>query len=122
MALIHESRAPSPSLSGFSSPISEPHSIRRLDPETPACTPEMDLTPTQCVIRNVLSIHTGAAPEPEGGGGGGGGHTCRHSPTPSEEQQEHFANSVLKLHESDGGTAPRGEGEGQDAEIGRAHV
>ncbi|XP_067098751.1 LOW QUALITY PROTEIN: mitogen-activated protein kinase kinase kinase 12-like [Osmerus mordax] len=124
MALIHEPRAPSPSLSGFSSPLSEPPSIRRLDPETPACTPEMDLTPpTQCVLRNVLSIHTGAAPEPEGGGGGGegggGGHTCRHSPTPSEEQQEHFANSVLKLHESDGGTTPgRGEGEGQDAEAG----
>lgn len=59
--------------------------------------------------------------EPEGGGGGGGGggvgHTCGHSPTPSEEQQEHFANSVLKLHDNDG-SAGRTEGEGQDAEGG----
>uniref|UniRef100_A0A8C8A157 Mitogen-activated protein kinase kinase kinase 12 n=1 Tax=Oryzias sinensis TaxID=183150 RepID=A0A8C8A157_9TELE len=82
MALIHEPRAPSPSLSGFNTPLSDPPSFRRLDAETP-CTPEMDLTPTQCVLRNVISIDTGEA-------------------TPSEEQQEHFNNSVLKLHEHDG--------------------
>uniref|UniRef100_A0A3Q4GE25 Mitogen-activated protein kinase kinase kinase 12 n=1 Tax=Neolamprologus brichardi TaxID=32507 RepID=A0A3Q4GE25_NEOBR len=93
MALMHEPRAPSPSLSGFNTPLSDPPSFRRLDAETP-CTPEMDLTPTQCVLRNVLSIDTGGA-------------------TPCEEQQEHFANSVLKLHEHDGGPG-RTEGEGQD--------
>uniref|UniRef100_A0AAZ3PR06 mitogen-activated protein kinase kinase kinase n=1 Tax=Oncorhynchus tshawytscha TaxID=74940 RepID=A0AAZ3PR06_ONCTS len=72
MACITESRAPSPSLSGFNTPLSEhtPTFRGRLD-ETPACTPEMDLTPTQCVLRNVLSIDTGGAPEPDGGGGGG---------------------------------------------------
>uniref|UniRef100_A0AAY5K2B1 mitogen-activated protein kinase kinase kinase n=1 Tax=Esox lucius TaxID=8010 RepID=A0AAY5K2B1_ESOLU len=42
---LHEPRAPSPSLSGFSTPISEPP-FRRLDADTPACTPETDLTPT----------------------------------------------------------------------------
>ncbi|XP_029907743.1 mitogen-activated protein kinase kinase kinase 12-like [Myripristis murdjan] len=113
MALIHEPRAPSPSLSGFNTPLSEPPSFRRLDAETP-CTPEMDLTPTQCVLRNVLSIDTGGAVEPVGGGGGGGEG---HSPTPSEEQQEHFANSVLKLHENDGSSG-RTEGEGQDMDSG----
>uniref|UniRef100_A0A3P9BFV8 mitogen-activated protein kinase kinase kinase n=1 Tax=Maylandia zebra TaxID=106582 RepID=A0A3P9BFV8_9CICH len=92
MALMHEPRAPSPSLSGFNTPLSDPPSFRRLDAETP-CTPEMDLTPTQCVLRNVLSIDTGG--------------------TPCEEQQEHFANSVLKLHEHDGGPG-RTEGEGPD--------
>uniref|UniRef100_A0A8D3EER7 Mitogen-activated protein kinase kinase kinase 12 n=1 Tax=Scophthalmus maximus TaxID=52904 RepID=A0A8D3EER7_SCOMX len=73
MALIHESRAPSPSLSGFNSPLSDPPSFRRLDAETP-CTPEMDLTPTQCVLRNVLSIDTGGdndgSCQSNGGGGG----------------------------------------------------
>uniref|UniRef100_A0A671Y9B3 Mitogen-activated protein kinase kinase kinase 12 n=1 Tax=Sparus aurata TaxID=8175 RepID=A0A671Y9B3_SPAAU len=68
MALLHESRAPSPSLSGFNTPISDPPSFRRLDAETP-CTPEMDLTPTQCVLRNVLSIDTGGAVEPGEGEG-----------------------------------------------------
>uniref|UniRef100_A0A669BAB3 Mitogen-activated protein kinase kinase kinase n=1 Tax=Oreochromis niloticus TaxID=8128 RepID=A0A669BAB3_ORENI len=63
MALMHEPRAPSPSLSGFNTPLSDPPSFRRLDAETP-CTPEMDLTPTQCVLRNVLSIDTGGAVEP----------------------------------------------------------
>uniref|UniRef100_A0A8D3D7L6 Mitogen-activated protein kinase kinase kinase n=1 Tax=Scophthalmus maximus TaxID=52904 RepID=A0A8D3D7L6_SCOMX len=111
MALIHESRAPSPSLSGFNSPLSDPPSFRRLDAETP-CTPEMDLTPTQCVLRNVLSIDTGGDVEP-GGGGGGEGQTAGHNQTPGEEQQEHFANSVLKLHENDG-SAGRTEGEGQE--------
>ncbi|XP_006783485.1 mitogen-activated protein kinase kinase kinase 12-like [Neolamprologus brichardi] len=110
MALMHEPRAPSPSLSGFNTPLSDPPSFRRLDAETP-CTPEMDLTPTQCVLRNVLSIDTGGAVEP--GGGGREGHTTGHNQTPCEEQQEHFANSVLKLHEHDGGPG-RTEGEGQD--------
>uniref|UniRef100_A0A8C7ZYJ4 Mitogen-activated protein kinase kinase kinase 12 n=1 Tax=Oryzias sinensis TaxID=183150 RepID=A0A8C7ZYJ4_9TELE len=99
MALIHEPRAPSPSLSGFNTPLSDPPSFRRLDAETP-CTPEMDLTPTQCVLRNVISIDTGEAVEP--GGGGGDGQIAGHNQTPSEEQQEHFNNSVLKLHEHDG--------------------
>uniref|UniRef100_A0A8C7IBT1 mitogen-activated protein kinase kinase kinase n=1 Tax=Oncorhynchus kisutch TaxID=8019 RepID=A0A8C7IBT1_ONCKI len=121
MACITETRALSPSLSEFNTPLSEhtPPFRNQLD-ESPACTPEMDLTPTQCVLRNVLSIDTGGAPESEGGGGGGGGHneehTCEgHSPTPSEEQQEHFANSVLKLRENGEGG---GRGEGQDAEEG----
>uniref|UniRef100_A0A3B3H7T8 Mitogen-activated protein kinase kinase kinase 12 n=1 Tax=Oryzias latipes TaxID=8090 RepID=A0A3B3H7T8_ORYLA len=99
MALIHEPRAPSPSLSGFNTPLSDPPSFRRLDADTP-CTPEMDLTPTQCVLRNVISIDTGEAVEP--GGGGGEGQIAGHNQTPSEEQQEHFNNSVLKLHEHDG--------------------
>ncbi|XP_072308144.1 mitogen-activated protein kinase kinase kinase 12-like isoform X2 [Eucyclogobius newberryi] len=109
MALLHEQRAPSPSLSGFNSPLSDPPSFRRLDAETP-CTPEMDLTPTQCVLRNVLSIDTGNVVEQ---GGGSEGHTVGHNHSPSEEQQEHFANSVLKLHEHDGSSC-RTEGEGQD--------
>uniref|UniRef100_A0A8C7IBW8 mitogen-activated protein kinase kinase kinase n=1 Tax=Oncorhynchus kisutch TaxID=8019 RepID=A0A8C7IBW8_ONCKI len=50
------------------------------------------------------------------GGGHNEEHTCEgHSPTPSEEQQEHFANSVLKLRENGEGG---GRGEGQDAEEG----
>uniref|UniRef100_A0A3B3WTI5 Mitogen-activated protein kinase kinase kinase 12 n=1 Tax=Poecilia mexicana TaxID=48701 RepID=A0A3B3WTI5_9TELE len=112
MALIHEPCASSPSLSGFNTPISDPPSFRRLDAETP-CTPEMDLTPTQCVLRNVLSIDTGAAVEPGGGGERGEGKTPGHNQTPGEEQQEHFANSVLKLHEHEGSSG-RTEGEGQD--------
>ncbi|XP_037334709.2 mitogen-activated protein kinase kinase kinase 12 [Pungitius pungitius] len=84
---IHEPRAPSPSLSGFSTPISEPP-YRRLDGDTPACTPETDLTPTQCVLRNVLSIDTGGPGAPSGS-----------SPTPSDGTSAHFDNSVLKLHE-----------------------
>lgn len=113
MALVHEPRAPSPSLSGFNTPLSDLPPFRRLDAETP-CTPEMDLTPTQCVLRNVLSIDTGGAVESGGvGGGGGDGNTPGHNQTPSEEQQEHFANSVLKLHENDGGSG-RTEGEGQE--------
>ncbi|MGH0172984.1 UNVERIFIED_CONTAM: hypothetical protein FKN15_002568 [Acipenser sinensis] len=91
MACIHEPRAPSPSLSCFSSSLSEPP-FRRLDPETAPCTPEKDLTPTQCVLRNVLQM------EPGGAGQCGG-----HSPTPSDEPPEHFANSVLKLHENEAG-------------------
>ncbi|XP_030230838.1 mitogen-activated protein kinase kinase kinase 12 isoform X1 [Gadus morhua] len=119
MALVHEPRSSSPSLSCFNSPLSDGPPLRHLDAQTP-CTPEMDLTPTQCVLRNVLSIATGAAPEPEGGGGGGAGRgQSGQSPTPSEEQQEqHFANSVLKLHDNEGGPGGRGtEGEGgQDPE------
>uniref|UniRef100_H3D4W8 Mitogen-activated protein kinase kinase kinase 12 n=1 Tax=Tetraodon nigroviridis TaxID=99883 RepID=H3D4W8_TETNG len=75
------------SLSGFSTPISEPL-YRRLDGDTPACTPETDLTPTQCVLRNVLSIDTGGQAVPGGS-----------SPTPSDGPSAHFDNSVLKLHE-----------------------
>uniref|UniRef100_A0A674BXB3 mitogen-activated protein kinase kinase kinase n=1 Tax=Salmo trutta TaxID=8032 RepID=A0A674BXB3_SALTR len=124
MACITETHAPSPSLSEFNTPLSEhtPPFRNRLD-ESPACTPEMDLTPTQCVLRNVLSIDTGGAPEPEGGGGGGGGHneehTCGgHSPTPSEEHQEHFANSVLKLHENgEGGGRGGGRGKADDVRL-----
>uniref|UniRef100_A0A8D3DTH4 Mitogen-activated protein kinase kinase kinase 12 n=1 Tax=Scophthalmus maximus TaxID=52904 RepID=A0A8D3DTH4_SCOMX len=88
---IHEPRAPSPSLSGFSTPISEPP-YRRLDGDTPACTPETDLTPTQCVLRNVLSIDTG-----------GPGAPCGSSPTPSDGPSGHFDNSVLKLQEHEAG-------------------
>uniref|UniRef100_A0A3Q2D435 Mitogen-activated protein kinase kinase kinase 12 n=1 Tax=Cyprinodon variegatus TaxID=28743 RepID=A0A3Q2D435_CYPVA len=84
---IHEPRAPSPSLSGFSTPISEPP-YRRLDGDTPACTPETDLTPTQCVLRNVLSIEPTVHGAPSGS-----------SPSPSDGCTAHFDNSVLKLHE-----------------------
>lgn len=48
-----------------------------------------------------------------GGGGGREGKTPGHNQTPGEEQQEHFANSVLKLHEHEGSSG-RTEGEGQD--------
>ncbi|TNN73146.1 Mitogen-activated protein kinase kinase kinase 12 [Liparis tanakae] len=84
---IHEPRAPSPSLSGFTTPISETP-YRRIDGDTPACTPETDLTPTQCVLRNLLSIDTGGPAAPSGS-----------SPTPSDGPSAHFDNSVLKLHE-----------------------
>uniref|UniRef100_A0A674BYG8 Mitogen-activated protein kinase kinase kinase 12 n=1 Tax=Salmo trutta TaxID=8032 RepID=A0A674BYG8_SALTR len=103
MACITETHAPSPSLSEFNTPLSEhtPPFRNRLD-ESPACTPEMDLTPTQCVLRNVLSIDTGGAPEPEGGG----------------EHQEHFANSVLKLHENgEGGGRGGGRGKADDVRL-----
>uniref|UniRef100_A0A7N6B181 Mitogen-activated protein kinase kinase kinase n=1 Tax=Anabas testudineus TaxID=64144 RepID=A0A7N6B181_ANATE len=65
---IHEPRAPSPSLSGFSTPISEPP-YRRLDGDTPACTPETDLTPT-----HVLKLHEHDACQC------GGGAEAGHSP------------------------------------------
>uniref|UniRef100_A0A669C902 Mitogen-activated protein kinase kinase kinase n=1 Tax=Oreochromis niloticus TaxID=8128 RepID=A0A669C902_ORENI len=65
---IHEPRAPSPSLSGFSTPISEPP-YRRLDGDTPACTPETDLTPT-----HVLKLHEHEACQC------GGGAEAGHSP------------------------------------------
>ncbi|XP_077459701.1 mitogen-activated protein kinase kinase kinase 12-like isoform X2 [Stigmatopora argus] len=111
MALIHEPRPPSPSLSGFNTPLSDPPSFRRLDAETP-CTPEMDLTPTQCVLRNVLSIDTGGTVEP---GGGGDVPTPGTRQTPGEERQDHFANSVLELHDHDGSPArTEGQGTGMD--------
>uniref|UniRef100_A0A7N6C1D7 Mitogen-activated protein kinase kinase kinase 12 n=1 Tax=Anabas testudineus TaxID=64144 RepID=A0A7N6C1D7_ANATE len=103
---IHEPRAPSPSLSGFSTPISEPP-YRRLDGDTPACTPETDLTPTQCVLRNVLSIDTGGQVAPAGS-----------SPTPSDGPSAHFDNSVLKLHEHDACQCGGGAEAGHSPEAG----
>uniref|UniRef100_A0A8C7H7L8 mitogen-activated protein kinase kinase kinase n=1 Tax=Oncorhynchus kisutch TaxID=8019 RepID=A0A8C7H7L8_ONCKI len=82
MACITESRAPSPSLSGFNTPLSEhtPTFRGRLD-ETPACTPEMDLTPTQ--------FHNGE-------------HTCGgHSPTPRAVRSQ--AEDVRLLSGGSGG-------------------
>uniref|UniRef100_A0A3Q1B3B3 Mitogen-activated protein kinase kinase kinase 12 n=1 Tax=Amphiprion ocellaris TaxID=80972 RepID=A0A3Q1B3B3_AMPOC len=103
---IHEPRAPSPSLSGFSTPISEPP-YRRLDGDTPACTPETDLTPTQCVLRNVLSIDTGGQVAPSGS-----------SPTPSDGPSAHFDNSVLKLHEHEACQCGGGAEAGHSPEAG----
>uniref|UniRef100_A0A3Q3KQU9 Mitogen-activated protein kinase kinase kinase 12 n=1 Tax=Monopterus albus TaxID=43700 RepID=A0A3Q3KQU9_MONAL len=103
---IHEPRAPSPSLSGFSTPISEPP-YRRLDGDTPACTPETDLTPTQCVLRNVLSIDTGGQGAPGGS-----------SPTPSDGPSAHFDNSVLKLHEHEACQCGGGAEAGHSPEAG----
>uniref|UniRef100_A0A8D0ABV8 Mitogen-activated protein kinase kinase kinase 12 n=1 Tax=Sander lucioperca TaxID=283035 RepID=A0A8D0ABV8_SANLU len=103
---IHEPRAPSPSLSGFSTPISEPP-YRRLDGDTPACTPETDLTPTQCVLRNVLSIDTGGPGAPGGS-----------SPTPSDGTSAHFDNSVLKLHEHEACQCCGGAEAGHSSEAG----
>uniref|UniRef100_A0A3Q3WE46 Mitogen-activated protein kinase kinase kinase 12 n=1 Tax=Mola mola TaxID=94237 RepID=A0A3Q3WE46_MOLML len=103
---IHEPRAPSPSLSGFSTPISEPP-YRRLDGDTPACTPETDLTPTQCVLRNVLSIDTCGQAAPGGS-----------SPTPSDGPSAHFDNSVLKLHEHEACQCGGGAEAGHSPEAG----
>uniref|UniRef100_A0A8C2BV35 mitogen-activated protein kinase kinase kinase n=1 Tax=Cyprinus carpio TaxID=7962 RepID=A0A8C2BV35_CYPCA len=89
MACVHEQHAPSPSLSGFSTPLSEPPFCRP-DSEVLASTPDTELTPTQCVLRNVLSI------DPVGGGSGT--HTHSNSPTLSDEPTN-FSNSVLKLQE-----------------------
>uniref|UniRef100_A0A673XEM4 Mitogen-activated protein kinase kinase kinase n=1 Tax=Salmo trutta TaxID=8032 RepID=A0A673XEM4_SALTR len=113
---LHEPRAPSPSLSGFSTPISEPP-FRRLDADTPACTPETDLTPTQCVLRNVLSIDTGGAPGVPGGVEGCP-HTCGSSPTPSDGPPAHFDNSVLKLHEHEACQCGGGAEAGLSSEAG----
>lgn len=89
MACLHETRTPSPSFGGFVSTLSEA-SMRKLDPDTSDCTPEKDLTPTQCVLRDVV---------PLGGQGGGG-----PSPSPGgEPPPEPFANSVLQLQEQDVG-------------------
>ncbi|XP_077459014.1 mitogen-activated protein kinase kinase kinase 12 [Stigmatopora argus] len=108
---IHEPRAPSPSLSGFSTPVSEPP-YRRLDGGTPARTPETDLTPTQCVLRNVLSIDTSGLGAPGGS-----------SPTPSDGTSGHFDNSVLKLHEHDASQFGSGAEAGHSPEAGavRSH-
>ncbi|CAB1336239.1 unnamed protein product, partial [Coregonus sp. 'balchen'] len=113
---LHEPHAPSPSLSGFSTPISEP-TFRRLDTDTPACTPETDLTPTQCVLRNVLSIDTGGTPVVPGGGEGCP-HTCGSSPTPSDGPPAHFDNSVLKLHEYEACQCGGGAEAGLSSEAG----
>uniref|UniRef100_A0A8C8D3D9 Mitogen-activated protein kinase kinase kinase 12 n=1 Tax=Oncorhynchus tshawytscha TaxID=74940 RepID=A0A8C8D3D9_ONCTS len=99
---LHEPRAPSPSLSGFN---------------TPACTPETDLTPTQCVLRNVLSIDTGGAPGVPGGVEGCP-HTCGSSPTPSDGPPAHFDNSVLKLHEHEACQCGGGAEAGLSSEAG----
>ncbi|KAI4871628.1 hypothetical protein NFI96_013402 [Prochilodus magdalenae] len=89
MACVHEQCAPSPSLSGFNTPISET-SYRRPDSDVTACTPDTELTPTQCVLRNVLSIDPVVD--------GCTTHTQGNSPTPSDEPAQ-FSNSVLKLQE-----------------------
>ncbi|KAM9506088.1 mitogen-activated protein kinase kinase kinase 12-like isoform 3-T3 [Salvelinus alpinus] len=114
---LHEPHAPS--LSGFSTPISEP-TFRRLDVDPPACTPETDLTPTQCVLRNVLCIDTGGAPVVSGGGEGCP-HTCGSSPTPSNGPPAHFDNSVLKLHEHEACQCGGGEEAGLSSEAGAIH-
>lgn len=90
MACLHDTRTPSPSFGGFVSTLSEA-SMRKLDPDTSDCTPEKDLTPTQCVLRDVVPL--------TGQGGGGG-----PSPSPGgEAPPEPFANSVLQLHEQEAG-------------------
>ncbi|XP_029579372.1 mitogen-activated protein kinase kinase kinase 12 isoform X3 [Salmo trutta] len=109
---LHEPHAPSPSLS-------EP-TFRRLDADPPACTPETDLTPTQCVLRNVLCIDTGGAPVVSGGGEGCP-HTCGSSPTPSDGTPAHFDNSVLKLHEHEACQCGGGEEAGLSSEAGAIH-
>ncbi|XP_050781765.1 mitogen-activated protein kinase kinase kinase 12 isoform X1 [Gopherus flavomarginatus] len=93
MACLHDTRTPSPSFASFNTILTE-SSLRKLDPDASDCTPEKDLTPTQCVLRDVVPI--------DGGG---------HSPTPSEETRHQFANSVLQLHENEaGGGAGAGAG------------
>uniref|UniRef100_A0A8D0ABW5 mitogen-activated protein kinase kinase kinase n=1 Tax=Sander lucioperca TaxID=283035 RepID=A0A8D0ABW5_SANLU len=78
-----------------------------LDGDTPACTPETDLTPTQCVLRNVLSIDTGGPGAPGGS-----------SPTPSDGTSAHFDNSVLKLHEHEACQCCGGAEAGHSSEAG----
>ncbi|XP_065431573.1 mitogen-activated protein kinase kinase kinase 12 isoform X1 [Chrysemys picta bellii] len=94
MACLHDTRTPSPSFASFNTILTE-SSLRKLDPDTSDCTPEKDLTPTQCVLRDVVPI--------DGGG---------HSPTPSEETRDQFANSVLQLHENEAGGGGGGAGAG----------
>uniref|UniRef100_A0A8C5WN50 mitogen-activated protein kinase kinase kinase n=1 Tax=Laticauda laticaudata TaxID=8630 RepID=A0A8C5WN50_LATLA len=108
MACLHETRTPSPSFGSFNTILTE-NSLRKLDPDASDCTPEKDLTPTQCVLRDVLPI--------DGSGGGGSGH----SPTPSEETHEQFANSVLQLHENEAGSGGGG-GAGAGAGVGNPEV
>ncbi|TRY91659.1 hypothetical protein DNTS_003326 [Danionella cerebrum] len=93
MACVHEQLAPSPSLSGFLSPASDAP-LTRPDPDAAGSTPDTELTPTQCVLRNVLSIE--GVPPPSNS----------QSPSLSEDNAS-FANSVLKLQEVQGA-----EGEG----------
>ncbi|XP_072262205.1 mitogen-activated protein kinase kinase kinase 12 [Pyxicephalus adspersus] len=51
MACLHDTRTPSPSFASLL--IDGP--IRRLDTDTPpGCTPEQELTPTQCVLRDMV--------------------------------------------------------------------
>ncbi|KAJ7317733.1 hypothetical protein JRQ81_003895 [Phrynocephalus forsythii] len=107
MACLHETRTPSPSFGNFNTILTE-SSLRKLDPDASDCTPEKDLTPTQCVLRDVLPI--------DGGGGGGG---SGQSPTPSEETHDQFANSVLQLHEHEAGG---GGGAGAGAGVGNPEV
>ncbi|XP_020640197.1 mitogen-activated protein kinase kinase kinase 12 [Pogona vitticeps] len=109
MACLHETRTPSPSFGSFNTILTE-SSLRKLDPDASDCTPEKDLTPTQCVLRDVLPI--------DGGGGGGSGQ----SPTPSEETHDQFANSVLQLHEHEAGGGGGGGGAGAGAGAGNAEV
>ncbi|XP_026516486.1 mitogen-activated protein kinase kinase kinase 12 [Terrapene carolina triunguis] len=94
MACLHDTRTPSPSFASFNTILTE-SSLRKLDPDASDCTPEKDLTPTQCVLRDVVPI--------DGGG---------HSPTPSEETRDQFANSVLQLHENEAGGGGGGAGAG----------
>ncbi|PIO31274.1 hypothetical protein AB205_0195620 [Aquarana catesbeiana] len=84
MACLHDTRTPSPSFASLL--IDGP--IRRLDTDTPpGCTPEQELTPTQCVLRDMVRTEvtlphedsssplTHSVPqdqqEPEDRGGGG---------------------------------------------------
>uniref|UniRef100_A0A8C3SQ62 Uncharacterized protein n=1 Tax=Chelydra serpentina TaxID=8475 RepID=A0A8C3SQ62_CHESE len=94
MACLHDTRTPSPSFASFTTILTE-SSLRKLDPDASDCTPEQELTPTQCVLRDVLPI--------DGGG---------HSPSPSEEPRHQFANSVLQLHENEAGGGGAGAGAG----------
>uniref|UniRef100_A0A6I8NMV9 Mitogen-activated protein kinase kinase kinase n=1 Tax=Ornithorhynchus anatinus TaxID=9258 RepID=A0A6I8NMV9_ORNAN len=91
MACLHETRTPSPSFGGFVAALSEAP-VRRPDPEASDCTPEKDLTPTQCVLRDVVPLGGGVPGAPRRGGGGGA------------LASEPFANSVLQLHEGEART------------------
>ncbi|GLD64147.1 mitogen-activated protein kinase kinase kinase 12 [Lates japonicus] len=51
------------------------------------------------------------------------GQTAGHNQTPGDEQQEHFANSVLKLHEHDGSPGrTEGDGQGSDSSAVRSQA
>ncbi|XP_077154090.1 mitogen-activated protein kinase kinase kinase 12 isoform X3 [Ranitomeya variabilis] len=88
MACLHDTRTPSPS---FASLLSD-GPIRHLDTDTPpGCTPEQELTPTQCVLRDMVRTEVTLPnddpssplthsvpqdpqePEDRGGGGAAGG-------------------------------------------------
>ncbi|CDQ81288.1 unnamed protein product [Oncorhynchus mykiss] len=85
---LHEPHTPSPSLSGFSTPISEP-TFRRLDADPPACTPETDLTPT-----HVLKLHEHEACQC------GGGEEAGLS---SEAGAVHSQSDNIRLQQGSGG-------------------